>query len=167
MLIEDATLQQIRGQVIDILLVEDNPGDIELTQQALSHSEMGVSNRLFVVTDGEKALKFLRRQGEYAEAVKPDIILLDLNLPKIGGIDVLKIIKAEPRLRAIPVVVLTSSAAERDIVDAYSLHANCYLTKPIELIDFTRMILAIKNFWLSSARLPIDFKRVESPGVSG
>ena len=149
--IERPIMQQ-DSSPIDILLVEDSPGDIELTRLALSNDE--IPSRLFVVTDGEKTLEFLRCEGEYSDTAMPNIIILDLDIQKQGGIEVLKFIKSEPKFRSIPVVVLTSSATESDIAAVYSLHANCCLKKPAELSEFKQMIAMIKKFWLSNARLP-------------
>jgi CheY-like chemotaxis protein len=134
------------------LLVEDNPGDVRLTVEALRDSK--VRNRIHVVDDGEKALAFLRCEGEYADARRPDLILLDLNLPRKDGREVLAEIKKDPTLQAIPVVILTSSAAEQDVVQAYNLHANCYITKPVDLEQFLRVIRSIEDFWLMVVMLP-------------
>ena len=137
---------------IEILLVEDNPGDVELTREALHDSKVHMN--LSVVNDGVEALAFLRRQTRYAEAPRPDLILLDLNLPRKDGRGVLAEIKADPELRQIPVVILTSSQAEQDIARAYDLHANCYVTKPVLWADFQRTIAVMEEFWLSIVRLP-------------
>jgi two-component system, chemotaxis family, response regulator Rcp1 len=137
---------------IEILLVEDNPGDVRLTREALKDGK--VSNRLHVVVDGVEALAFLRREGEHATAVRPDLILLDLNLPKMDGRQVLAEIKADPTLRQIPVVILTSSQAEEDICRSYDLHANCYVTKPVDLDRFMTVVRAVEDFWLAIVRLP-------------
>jgi two-component system, chemotaxis family, response regulator Rcp1 len=142
----------IRSSGIEILLVEDNPGDVRLTREALQEAK--VRNNLHVVDDGVKALKFLRREGEYAGATRPDLILLDLNLPRMGGREVLMEIKADPNLLQIPVVVLTSSEAEQDIVKAYELHANCYITKPVNLDRFIAVVKSIEDFWFTIVRLP-------------
>jgi CheY-like chemotaxis protein len=131
---------------IEILLVEDNPGDVRLTQEAFKESKL--TNRLHIVRDGEEALAFLRREGPYAHAARPDLILLDLNLPKKDGREVLAVIKADDALKRIPVVVLTTSAAEQDILRAYELHANCYITKPMDLDQFLKVVQAIEEFWL-------------------
>jgi chemotaxis family two-component system response regulator Rcp1 len=141
-------------QPIEILLVEDNPGDVRLTRETLKETK--VLNRLSVAEDGEKALAFLRRQGAYSDAVRPDLILLDLNLPRMGGREVLEIIKSDPDLRAIPVVILTTSKAEEDILKSYDLHANCYISKPVELDGFITVVRSIENFWLTLVRLPRD-----------
>jgi two-component system, chemotaxis family, response regulator Rcp1 len=137
---------------VEILLVEDNPGDVRLTQEALKEGK--VRNKLNVVDDGVKALEFLRRQPPYEDAPRPDLILLDLNLPRMSGREVLEAIKADPGLRNIPVVVLTSSEAERDVVSAYQLHANCYVTKPVDLDQFIHVVRSIEDFWFTIVRLP-------------
>jgi len=143
-----------QGQIcpIDILLVEDNPGDIRLAQEALRETKM--LNHLFAVTDGPSALAFLRREGRYADAVRPDLILLDLNLPRKDGREVLAEIKADPELKRIPVVILTSSAAEEDILRTYNLHANCYVTKPVDFDRFMAVVRSIEDFWVSIVKLP-------------
>lgn len=140
------------GPAIEILLVEDNPGDVRLTQEALKEGR--ITNRLHVVDDGEKALVFLRQEGEYADSPRPDIILLDLNLPKKDGRQVLAEIKSDPQLRRIPVVVLTTSKAEEDILRSYDLHANCYITKPVDLDQFLGVVRSIEDFWLTVVKLP-------------
>lgn len=137
---------------VEILLVEDNPGDVRLTREALREGK--VRNNLHVAPDGVEALRFLRREGEYAEVVRPDLILLDLNLPKKDGREVLEDIKADPQLRYIPVVVLTSSQAEQDILRAYDLHANCYVTKPVDLDQFIHVVRSIEDFWFTIVKLP-------------
>ena len=142
----------IRGRPIEILLVEDNPGDVRLTIEALKEGK--VRNNLSVARDGVEALAFLRRQGSYSEASRPDLILLDLNLPKKDGREVLADIKNDPLLRRIPVVVLTTSKAEEDILRTYDLHANCYITKPVDLEQFISVVRSIDDFWLSVVRLP-------------
>jgi len=138
--------------IIEILLVEDNPGDVRLTQEVFRDGR--IHNRLNVVGDGVEALAYLRREGRFAESPPQDLILLDLNLPKKSGREVLAEIKADPVLRQIPVVVLTTSAAELDILEAYSLHANCYITKPVDLEQFERVIRSIEDFWLALVKLP-------------
>lgn len=140
------------GRPIEILLVEDNPGDVRLTKEALKLGK--VSNHLNVAEDGEQALAFLRREGPYAQAPNPDLILLDLNLPKKNGREVLEEIKADPSLRRIPVVILTVSEAEQDILKSYNLHANCYITKPVDLDKFLTVIQSIEDFWLTMVVLP-------------
>lgn len=137
---------------IEILLVEDNPGDIRLTQEALKEGK--VRNNLNVAQDGVEALAFLNREGRYANASRPDVILLDLNLPKKDGREVLAAIKDDPDLRRIPVVILTTSQAEKDILQTYNLHANCYITKPVELDEFLEVVKAIDEFWLTIVKLP-------------
>ena len=142
------------GQSIEILLVEDNPADVRLTQEALREGK--VRNRLSVARDGVEALAFLRREGEHASSPKPDLILLDLNLPKKDGREVLAEIKEDPVLRRIPVVVLTTSSAEVDILKSYELHANCYITKPVDLEQFVNVVKSIDDFWLTVVRLPSE-----------
>lgn len=137
---------------IDILLVEDNPGDVRLTREALKEAKLG--NELHVVEDGVEAMAFLRRRGAHRNAVRPDLILLDLNLPLKNGREVLAEIKNDPKLRRIPVVVLTTSQAEADVVKAYDLHANCYITKPVDLDQFLTVVRAIEDFWLTIVKLP-------------
>lgn len=140
------------GMPIEILLVEDNPGDVRLTQEALKGAK--VRNNLYVVMDGMEALAFLRREGKYADAARPDLILLDLNLPKKDGREVLAEIKADENLRRIPVVVLTVSQAEEDILKSYNLYANCYISKPIDFSQFTKVVRSIEDFWLTIVKLP-------------
>ena len=139
-------------EVVEILLVEDNPGDVRLTQEVLRDGK--VRNNMSVVMDGVDAISFLQQTGEYAGAPRPDIILLDLNLPKKDGREVLAEIKADPDLKNIPVVVLTTSSAEQDIFRSYDLHANCYITKPVDLDQFIRVIRSIEDFWLTIVKLP-------------
>ena len=140
------------GTPIEILLVEDSPADVRLTKEGLD--EAGVRNALHVVQDGVEAMAFLRREGVYADAPTPDLILLDLNLPRKTGREVLAEIKQDPALMRIPVIVLTTSAAERDILEVYGLHANCYITKPIDLDQFIRIVKSIEDFWLTIVKLP-------------
>ena len=140
------------GKVIDILLVEDNPGDVRLAQEALKESK--VRNKLFVVNDGVEAIDFLRRQGKHADAPRPDLILLDLNLPRKSGREVLAEIKTDETLKRIPVVVLTVSRAEEDIIRSYNQHANCYITKPLDFNQFMEVTKAIEGFWLTIVKLP-------------
>ena len=137
-----------------ILLVEDNPGDIRLTQEALKESQMDI--HLDVVTNGEQAVDFLCKRGNFAEAIRPHLILLDLNLPKKNGIEVLKEIKADESLKKIPVIVLTTSDADHDINKAYSLHANCYILKPVDFDDFAKVIRLVESFWFNTAKLTTD-----------
>jgi CheY-like chemotaxis protein len=140
------------GRPVEILLVEDNPGDVRLTMEALKEAKM--RNRLHVAADGEQALAYLRREGAYADAPRPDLMLLDLNLPKKDGREVLAEIKADPALRTIPVVILTTSRAEQDILASYNLHANCYVTKPVDLEKFIVVVKSIDIFWLTVVTLP-------------
>ncbi len=140
------------GTPIEILLVEDSAGDVRLTKEVLD--EASVHNTLQVVQDGVEAMAFLRREGVYADAPAPDLILLDLNLPRKTGHEVLAEIKQDPALKRIPVVVLTTSVAERDILEAYGLHANCYITKPIDLDRFIHVVKSIEDFWLTIVKLP-------------
>jgi|UPI0003750997 CheY-like chemotaxis protein len=137
---------------IEILLIEDNPGDVELTKIALEDSKISVN--LSVVEDGVEAIAFLRKQDSYANAPHPDIILLDLNLPKKDGIEVLSEIKADEFLRRIPVVVLTTSQAEEDVLKAYNLAANCYINKPVDFDQFVKIVQSIENFWFTIVKLP-------------
>ena len=139
------------GRPVNILLVEDNPGDVRLTQEALK--ECKVLNNLSVVGDGVDAMAFLRREGSYAEAARPDLVLLDLNLPRMDGREVLAAIKGDTSLRRIPVVVLTTSRAEQDILKAYDLHANCYVTKPVDLEQFITVVQSIEEFWVTIVTL--------------
>ncbi len=137
---------------VEILLVEDNPGDVRLTQEVLRDGR--VQNNMSVAKDGVDAISFLQQTGEYAGAPRPDIILLDLNLPKKDGREVLAEIKADSDLKNIPVVVLTTSSAEQDVFRSYDLHANCYITKPVDLDQFIRVIRSIEDFWLTIVKLP-------------
>ena len=137
---------------IEILLVEDNPGDVRLTREALKEGKM--LNDLSVAADGVEAMEFLRRQGKHANAPRPDLILLDLNLPRKDGREVLAEIKGDKDLRRIPVVVLTTSKDELDILRTYDLHVNCYITKPVELDQFIDVVRKIEGFWLTIVKLP-------------
>jgi CheY-like chemotaxis protein len=137
-----------------VLLVEDNPGDVRLTIEALEENKFHVD--LDVVKDGIEALEFLRQQGQYAEARRPDLILLDLNLPRKDGREVLAEIKSDPDLQRIPVVILTTSQAEEDILKTYNLHANCYVTKPVDLDQFIKVVKSIEEFWFTIVRLPLE-----------
>ena len=137
---------------IDILLVEDNPGDADLAREALEGGK--IRNNLFVVTDGEAAMDFLYNAGPYVDMPRPDLILLDLNLPRKDGREVLADIKAHKDLKRIPVVILTTSKSEEDILKSYNLHANCYITKPLDLNQFIRVVRCIEDFWLSIVVLP-------------
>ena len=140
------------GRTVEILLVEDNPGYVGLTRETLSDSKL--INHMSVAENGVEAMAFLRREGKYAGATRPDLILLDLNLPKKDGREVLAEIKADEQLRRIPVVVLTTSSAEQDILRTYDLHANCYITKPVNLDQFVAVVKAIEEFWFSIVMLP-------------
>ncbi len=140
------------GEPVEILLVEDNSGDVRLTQEALKEGK--VRNNLSIVSDGVEALAFLRREGQYATVPRPDVILLDLNLPRKDGREVLAEIKQDPNLRRIPVVILTTSQAEHDILRTYNLHANCYITKPVDLEQFIIVVKSIETFWLTVVKLP-------------
>jgi chemotaxis family two-component system response regulator Rcp1 len=140
--------------LIEVLLVEDSPGDVRLTREALKDAKMHIS--LNVVCDGTEAMAYLRREKTYTDAPRPDLILLDLNLPKKDGRDVLKEIKESEALKSIPVVILTTSASPADIERSYKLHANCYITKPVDLQGFIKVVKSIDNFWLSVVKLPSD-----------
>jgi chemotaxis family two-component system response regulator Rcp1 len=142
----------MNSRTIEILLVEDNPGDARLTLEAFKEGK--VLNHLTVMKDGVEALAYLRREGSYSGARMPDLILLDLNLPRKSGREVLAEIKADERLKTIPVVVLTTSADEQDVARAYSQHANCYITKPVDLEQFLRVVHSIEDFWLTLVSLP-------------
>ncbi len=146
--------QQSRRRAIEILLVEDNPGDARLTREAFA--DANVSNHLTVVGDGEQAMAFLRRQGDYAGAPRPDLILLDLNLPRKSGREVLEDVKSDPELLSIPIVVMTTSEAEGDILNSYYHHANAYVTKPVDLDRFIDVVSKIEGFWLTVAKLPAE-----------
>lgn len=137
---------------LEILLVEDNIGDVELTREAFR--EGAIERNLNVVGDGEDALAYLRREGPFADATRPDLILLDLNLPRMDGREVLAVVKADDALKEIPILVLTTSLAEKDVRTSYALHANCYIAKPIDLDQFTTVVQSIDEFWLTIARLP-------------
>lgn len=141
-----------RKRLVEILLVDDNPGDIRLTVEALKENLM--PNKLNVVEDGEEALTFLYKKGKYADAPRPDLILLDLNLPKKNGLEVLEKIKNDTKLKRIPVVIFTASSAEQDILNSYNHHANCFITKPIYLEQFIAVVKSIENFWLNIVKLP-------------
>jgi chemotaxis family two-component system response regulator Rcp1 len=150
MITEMTTEMQTRPA--ELLLVEDNPGDVRLTIEALKEGK--VINNLTVVKDGEEAIAVLRRQGQYANAPRPDLILLDLNLPRKGGLEVLAEIKGDSELKRIPVVVLTTSQAEQDVLRTYTLHANCYIVKPVDLNQFMNVVQSIRSFWLALVMLP-------------
>jgi two-component system, chemotaxis family, response regulator Rcp1 len=141
-----------RARPVQVLLVEDSPADVRLTIEALKEAKIG--NQLSVAEDGVEAISFLRQEGRYAGAPRPDLILLDLNLPRMDGRQVLKVIKEDPNLRQIPVVVLTVSQAEEDILRAYDLHANCYINKPVDFDRFMEVVRQIEGFWLTVVKLP-------------
>src|ERR1700726_1220277 len=149
-LIEDA-------QPVEILLVEDSPGDVRLTREAFKDAKVHI--KLHVASDGAEAMAFLRREGRHADVPRPDLILLDLNLPKKDGREVLEEIKESPTLKSIPVVILTTSASEADILRSYLLHANCYITKPVDLNGFLNVVKSIDNFWLSVVKLPREARQ--------
>jgi CheY-like chemotaxis protein len=139
-------------QIVDVLLVEDDAGDVLMTREAFEHYK--IRNTLHVVTDGEQAIQFVRREGEFADAPRPGLIMLDLNLPRRDGLEVLAELKADPELRVIPVVILTTSQAEEDIVRSYALHANAYITKPVDFERFIEVIRQIDNFFITVVKLP-------------
>ncbi len=143
-------------KIVEILLIEDSPGDIRLTQEALKDSK--ISNNLHVVTDGVEAMAFLRKEGKYSEKPRPDLILLDLNLPKKDGREVLAEIKKDEQLKRIPVIILTVSEAEEDVLKTYNLHANCYITKPVDLEQFLKVVKTTENFWFTIVTLPNLYK---------
>jgi len=140
------------GVPVEILLAEDSPGDIRLTREALKDGR--IHNNLHVVQDGVECMAFLRREGKYGDVPKPHLILLDLNMPRKDGREVLAEIKNDPLLRRIPVVVLTTSKAEQDILKAYDLHANCYITKPVDLDQFIHVVKSVEDFWFTIVKLP-------------
>ncbi len=142
----------MRAELLEILLVEDSPADVELTREALSDAK--IANRLSVANDGDEAMEFVRKQGRYADAPRPDLIILDLNLPRKDGREVLVELKADPDLRRIPVVVLTTSDSDRDVLAAYDQHVNAYVRKPVDLQRFTEIVSAIDDFWLGIVTLP-------------
>jgi two-component system, chemotaxis family, response regulator Rcp1 len=146
----------VSAHPIEILLVEDNPADVRLTQEALKEGK--IRNNLHVARDGIEAMEFLRRVGNYEDVPRPDLILLDLNLPRKDGRSVLADVKADPDLRSIPVVVLTTSTVEADIFRSYKLHAHCYITKPIDLEQFVKIVKSIDDFWLTVVRLPSELR---------
>jgi two-component system response regulator len=149
-----AMVSHTSGEPIKILLVEDNPGDARLTQEALNESML--SNELHVVEDGVEALAFINREGEYANVPRPGLILLDLNLPKKDGREVLMEIKNHEHLKRIPVVILTTSQAEEDVLKSYDLNANCYITKPVDLDQFIQVVKSIEEFWVKVVKLPSE-----------
>lgn len=144
----------IEGRPVEILLVEDNPGDVRLAKEGLK--ECKLLNNLSVVGDGVEAMAYLRKEGKYASAAQPDLILLDLNLPRKDGREVLAEIKSDERLKRIPVVILTTSQAEEDVLRSYGLHANCYITKPVDLEQFVKIVQSIHEFWFRIVRLPSE-----------
>jgi CheY-like chemotaxis protein len=144
--------ERVVYKTVEILLVEDDPADVELTRETMAGSK--ITTHLHVVEDGVEALAFLRREGKYVEAHRPDLILLDLNLPRMDGRTLLKEMRADANLQSIPVVVLTTSQAEEDIVKSYRLGANCYITKPVGLAQFARVVNSIEEFWFTIVRLP-------------
>jgi CheY-like chemotaxis protein len=151
--VEETTVEpRVISRPIDILLVEDNPGDVRLTLEALREDKL--QNNLHVARDGIEALAFLHQEGTYADAPRPDLILLDLNLPKKDGREVLEEIKTDERFKRIPVVILTTSQAEEDILKTYELHANCYIAKPVNLDQFIKIVRSIEEFWLTIVKLP-------------
>ncbi|MCX7008392.1 MAG: response regulator [Kiritimatiellaeota bacterium] len=139
---------------IEILLVEDNPGDVRLTQEAARETK--VHNNMHIVSNGLDAMAFLHHEGRYASVPRPDLILLDLNMPGMDGREVLRLVKSDESLRRIPVVIITSSQAEEDILRAYDLQASCYVTKPVDLDQFIKVVKNIENFWLTIVKLPIE-----------
>ena len=139
---------------IEILLIEDSPSDADLAIEALGQGK--ILNNLHFVEDGVEAMKFLRRKEPYLSVPRPDLILLDLNLPKKSGVEVLREIKTDQILKLIPVVILSTSAAQEDVIKAYSLHANCYITKPVDFVEFTKVIRLIEEFWLAVVQLPVN-----------
>jgi chemotaxis family two-component system response regulator Rcp1 len=146
--------KSLGGDPIEILLIEDNPGDVRLTKEALKEGK--IRNNLTVVGDGIEALAYLRKEKEYKNSARPDLVLLDLNLPKLNGREVLTKIKNDPSLKTIPVVILTTSEADQDIYDSYDRYANCYITKPVDLDQFIKIVKAIEDFWFSIVRLPLQ-----------
>jgi chemotaxis family two-component system response regulator Rcp1 len=139
-------------KAFEILLVEDSPGDVRLTREALKDAKVYIN--LHVASDGIEAMAFLNREGEYADAPRPDLILLDLNLPRKDGRQVLEEIKESPSLKRIPVVILTTSSSDEDVMRSYQFHANCYISKPVDLDGFLKVVRSIDNFWLSIVKLP-------------
>jgi len=148
--------QQDNSKVVDILLVEDNEGDARLAMEAMRDSK--IRNNMHHISDGEEAIAFLRKEGKYSKVPRPDLILLDLNLPKKDGRQVLAEIKNDDELKRIPVVILTVSSAEEDILKTYNLHANCYITKPIDLSQFMKVVRSVEDFWLTIVKLPNGVK---------
>ncbi len=146
----------MNSRSIEVLLIEDSPGDVRLTKEALKEGR--ILNNLHVVNDGVEAMSFLKQEGDYQRSPTPDLILLDLNMPKKDGREVLSEIKSDPKLKSIPVVVLTTSSAEEDILKSYDLHANCYITKPVDLDQFIGVVKSINEFWLNIVKLPLNIE---------
>ncbi len=146
----------MNGRSIEVLLIEDSPGDVRLTKEALKEGK--ILNNLHVVNDGVEAMIFLKKEEKYQSSPTPDLILLDLNMPKKDGREVLAEIKADTKLKSIPVVILTTSSAEEDILKSYDLHANCYITKPVDLDQFIKVVKSINDFWLNIVKLPPNIK---------
>ncbi len=140
------------GKPVEVLLIEDNPGDVRLTKEAFREGK--VINNLHVAVDGEEAMQFVRREGKFQDVPRPDLILLDLNLPKKDGREVLEEIKSDDDLKCIPVVILTTSRSEEDIIRTYNSHANCYITKPVDLNQFLNVVESIEDFWVTMVKLP-------------
>ncbi len=145
-------------RVVEILLVEDNPGDVRLIEEAFKEGK--IKNNINVVEDGVEAVKYLKKEDKYSHSIRPDLILLDLNLPKMDGREVLKIIKYDDQLKRIPIVILTTSDAEEDILKTYNTYANCFITKPIDLYDFIHVVQYIEDFWFTVVKLPTEFEGV-------
>ncbi len=145
-------MKKVNAEAVDILLVEDNPGDVRLTKEALKDAK--VLNEIYVAKDGVEAMDFLHRQGQFVDAPIPDMILLDLNLPRKDGREVLAEVKKDPKLKHIPVIILTTSKADEDIIKTYNLHANAYITKPVDLNRFVEIIHALEEFWFTIVKLP-------------
>lgn len=139
-------------KAVDILLVEDNPGDVRLTQEALNEGR--IANKLHVVNDGVEAIEFLSKTGKHRNAIIPDLILLDLNLPKMNGLEVLEKIKSDPELKLIPVIVLTTSQSDNDVHASYAMHVNCFVSKPVEYDSFMNVVKSIEDFWFTIVKLP-------------
>ena len=149
---QETLVGRVAGAPVEILLVEDNPGDVRLTLEIFKEAKL--ANKITTVEDGVEAMAYLRREGKYANAARPDVILLDLNLPRMDGREVLEKIKLDKDLRSIPVVILTTSRAEEDILRSYNSHANCYITKPVDLGQFMKVVKSIEDFWLTVVKLP-------------
>jgi len=147
-------VQSLPGRIVEVLLVEDSPTDVLMAREALEQGKIIIN--LHVVEDGVRAMEFLRKEGKYADVPRPDIILLDLNLPRKDGREVLEEVKSDEDLKIIPVVVLTTSTAEEDIIKSYGLHANCYITKPVDFPKFSEVVISIENFWFTIVTLPTE-----------